>query len=118
MGNQANQQQNQQVYYDPSTGQYYTMESSNKGYGYNPILDAALGRSGKKNYISMLNNNTVVPNYAAPTTPDVPSIADLFPLMNNASIINAAMAQPSQSSGAGRFISLVGDQNTGNTSTK
>lgn len=121
MGNQAAKQQNQPVYYDAELGQYYTVTPKNNSkfagmfgnqlpisaYSSNPLL-AAFASSGIRTYLNGFNQNRM-PNYGEIQTPVVPTIQDLFPLMNNSAIMNSAMSQPTQSSGAGRFISLLGD---------
>ena len=97
-----------QVYFDPQTNQYYTMGGSNQ-----------FGLRNQRNYIGEIMNKTANKSMTdellerarqASQNVNVPSIADLFPLMMQnyqAPQMGQMMTQgqsPMQSSGAGRFL--------------
>jgi hypothetical protein len=100
-----------QVYFDPQTNQYYTMGGSNQ-----------FGLRNQRNYIGEIMNKTANKSMTdellerarqASQNFNVPSIADLFPLMmQNFQPMPMMQGQvqgqgqmPMQSSGAGRFLS-------------
>lgn len=109
MGNALGQtkqqnQQNQPVYYDATSGQYYTETPKNN----NPLL-AAFAPGGVRTYLNGINNNFT--NFTQPTATAVPTLADMFPsLYNNQSATSSDMAGLY---GAGRFLTPAQGKETG-----
>ena len=115
MGSAA-QLQNQQVYYDAQTGQYYTETPSNsfRATGTNNFANAALKmlrlNNNNRTYLTGINNNKI-PEYALPTVNPIPTIAEMFPLMQGAT--QQAISPDLVSYGAGRFLTPAQAQATG-----
>jgi hypothetical protein len=87
------------VYYDPDAGMYYAL--TNKGQ-----------RTTNFSMIPMLNQAAM----KASQNVNVPTLDEMFPLVSTPEQISALLSStmsPANSSGAGRFLGLLG-----NTSTK
>jgi hypothetical protein len=130
MGDQARQQQ-QPVFYDTETGQYYTqtptnnspfsgvfnnnqLSAMNGGYGQqNSWLSSLFGKGGQRTYINGLGNQSMIRTPAPYEYADV-SLESLFPqLATNGSqqgslsgLLGSSLdgATSQASSGAGRFL--------------
>lgn len=104
-----NQSSASQVYYDNTTGQYYTnnqpQQSDNPFF---QIFGSVLGNNGNKNYIGAnpFNNNTYNPLQTDTTIAPYPTTESLFPGLNAGLTQNMQGTTSSMpSSGAGRFLS-------------
>lgn len=120
MGGMASQQQSP-VYYDQSTGQYYTQTPQNQfafsGSPNGSPLNASLnsiqsmfGRGGERTYLNGFGQSKA-PVYTEPTAGYVPTIAELFPLMQGT--VQQASEPNMVSYGAGRFLSPAQASATG-----
>lgn len=121
MGGQSNGSQNQPVFYDQSTGQYYTQDTPYQTMGGimngsgSPTswFDLMMGKGGARKYIGAGTNDYsplagLMRN--TDTSVNVPSIEQMFG--NNAALSGLLSGSPSgasgasgaKSSGAGRFM--------------
>lgn len=112
-------QQQSPVFYDQETGQYYTQTPTNNSpfaalnmpSTGNSAIDSIFGPGGQRTYLSGFGQSKA-PVYTEPVAGKVPTIAELFPLMQGA--VQQSQSMPSLvSSGAGRFLSPAQAQATG-----
>jgi hypothetical protein len=119
-GMSSGQQQNQPVFYDQSTGQYYTQETPSQTLGGifsgqptdgNAFMNLMMGKGGTRRYIGAGANDysplaSLIQN--TDRSVNVPSIEQMFG--NNAALSGLLSGSPSgatsgsKSSGAGRFM--------------
>jgi hypothetical protein len=83
------------VYYDPQAGMYYALTGGNQ-------------RTTNFSMIPILNQASM----QAYQNVGVPTMAEMFPMVSNADQMSALLSSamsPQTSSGAGRFLGLLGD---------
>jgi hypothetical protein len=105
----GNAQQQNQVYFDPQTNQYYTQSNPYGAYGMPKNFLTGLLQLGTKNEQKSPINDLVAKAMAA--KPNAPTLQSLFPNMGNQSMMNyqapmqAPMMNPMAGQyGAGRFL--------------
>ena len=87
-----------EVYYDPQAGMYYALTGGGQ-------------RTTNFSMIPMLNQAAM----KAQQNIDVPSLEEMFPLVSTPKQISALLSStmsPANSSGAGRFLGLLGNTGT------
>jgi hypothetical protein len=100
-----------QVYFDPQTSQYYTIGSTSPfgSINYNRTQRNYIDDIMNKPDTKSMTNEMLERARMASQNVNVPSIADLFPLMMQnyqpAPMMQGQAQAPMQSSGAGRFLS-------------
>jgi hypothetical protein len=103
--------QQQPVYYDTNTSQYYTVQNPNQNQYSNPIANAFsgfLGGNDKRNYLgNPYSTNASASRFIPKTiTPQYPDMNMLFPALNTGLLqgLMSSTQTDGAMSGAGRFL--------------